>query len=267
MSDRASEISRVIAQKLIAAHRSGERVPANASTLEALSRAQALGIQHAVVSGLSVPVAGWKVAALPDGDLISAPIVESRLFQSGVSISPAIYGLGGVECEIAFRFAREPAPGRNGFAREHIIEAIDGAYAAVEVVNSRWASALSTPRNAMIADLLSNGALIIGSVNRNWRDVGFDTLGARLGINGSTVCQNAGGHPDGDLIGLLIMLANHLRQRGLVLRPGEIVTTGSYTGFHTANPGDEIVAEFDGFTPVSVTFDGLENSGEIYALR
>ncbi|TIR02432.1 MAG: hypothetical protein E5X37_34240 [Mesorhizobium sp.] len=254
MSNEVSEFSRALAQRLIAAHRGGQRVRADASTLEALSRAQALSIQHEVVSALSISIAGWKVAALPDGDLISAPIVRSRLLRNPAFISRATYGLGGVECEIAFRFAREPVPGRDGFAREHIIEAIDGACAAIEVVDSRWATTFSTPRNAMIADLLSNGALVVGTVNRNWRDVAFDTLRARLGINGSTICQSTGGHPDGDLIGLLAMLANDLRKRGLVLGPGQIVTTGSYTGFHTANPGDEIVTEFDGFTSVSVSF-------------
>ncbi|RWE22632.1 MULTISPECIES: 2-keto-4-pentenoate hydratase [unclassified Mesorhizobium] len=254
MSNDASEFSRGIAQRLIVAHRGGQRVRADASTLEALSRAQALSIQQEVLSALSVSIAGWKVAALPDGDLISAPIVRSRLLRSPAVISHAMYGIGGVECEIAFRFAREPVPGRDGLAREHIVEALDGACAAIEVVDSRWATAFSTPRNAMIADLLSNGALVVGSVNRNWRDLAFNTLTARLGINGSTVCQSTGGHPDGDLIGLLAMLANDLHKRGFVLRPGQIVTTGSYTGFHTANPGDEIVAEFDGFISVSVTF-------------
>ncbi|MER8563478.1 fumarylacetoacetate hydrolase family protein [Mesorhizobium sp. M0578] len=267
MPDIASEITNSVVQKLVAAHRSGERVPADALTLEALSRAQALSIQHEVVSALSLPVAGWKVAALADGDLVSAPIVRSRLFHSPASISPSVYGLGGVECEIAFRFAREPVPGRDGFASDHIIEAIDGACAAVEVADSRWASEFSIPRNAMVADLLSNGALIVGSVSKNWRDVAFDALGARLRINGDTICQTMGGHPYGDLIGLTVMLANDLRKRGLVIQPGEIVTTGSYTGFHTANPGDEIVAEFDGFTSVSVTFNSFENSGETCALR
>lgn len=244
----------MLAQRLIAAHLGGQRVEVDLSILEALSRSQALIIQHEVVSKLSVPVAGWKVAALPDGDLISAPIVASRLLHSPTSISRSTYGLGGVECEIAFRFASEPVPGKGGFAREQIIEAIDGACAAIEIVDSRWTTAFSTPRNAMIADLLSNGALAVGAVNKNWRDMAFDTLRANLGINGTAVCESTGGHLDGDLIGLLTMFANDLRERGLVLRPGEIVTTGSYTGLHTARSGDEIVAEFDGFSPVSVAF-------------
>ncbi|RWM26329.1 fumarylacetoacetate hydrolase family protein [Mesorhizobium sp.] len=256
----------VIAQKLVVAHRNGQRVSAEASVLQALSRAQALCIQDEVVRALSFPVVGWKVAALPDGDLISAPIVESRRLWSPASISPAIFGLGGVECEIAFRFAKEPVPGKDGFTREHIIEAIGGACAAVEVVDSRWATTFSTPRNAMIADLLSNGALVVGSVNSNWRDVAFETLRVRLVINGITICQDTGGHPDGDLIGLLVMLANDLRKRGLALRPGEFVTTGSYTGFNRASPGDQIVAEFDGFASVSVTFNSFENSGDTDAL-
>ncbi|RWH78023.1 fumarylacetoacetate hydrolase family protein [Mesorhizobium sp.] len=254
MSNTATLTSSVLAQRLVAAHQGGHRVGVDLSTLEALSRAQALTIQDEVVSKLSVPVAGWKVASLPDGDLVSAPIVTSRLLHSPASISRTTYGLGGVECEIAFRFSREPVRGKGGFAREQIIEAIDGACAAIEIVDSRWTTAFSTPRNAMIADLLSNGALVVGAVNKNWRDIAFDTLRARLGINGTTVCQSTGGHSKGDLIGLLTMFANDLRERGLVLRPGEIVTTGSYTGLHTARSGDEIAAEFDGFSSVSVAF-------------
>lgn len=257
MSNTASPISSALAQSLVAAHQGGQRVGADLSTLESLSRAQALSIQHEVVSRLSVPIAGWKVAALPDGDLISAPIVTSRLLHSPARISQTTYGLGGVECEIAFRFAKEPVPDKGGFARAQIIEAIDGACAAIEIVDSRWTTAFSTPRNAMIADLLSNGALVVGAVNKNWRDVAFNNLRAHLGINGTTVCQSTGGHPNSDLIGLLTMFANDLRERGLVLRPGEIVTTGSYTGFHTARSGDEIAAEFDGFSPVSVAFQQL----------
>ncbi|MER8402004.1 hypothetical protein [Mesorhizobium sp. M1348] len=162
--------------------------------LEALSRAQALSIQHELVNALSLPVAGWKVAALPDGDLISAPIIRGVFFKARPPFS-AVYGLGGVECEIAFCFAREPIRGRNGFASEHIIEAIDRACAAVEVADSRWASKFSIPRNAIVADLLSNGALVIGSLNRNWRDVVFEALGARLGVNGDTACQTSGAVP------------------------------------------------------------------------
>ncbi|MER9274069.1 fumarylacetoacetate hydrolase family protein [Mesorhizobium sp. M0643] len=255
MSITSSEISRAVAQKLVAAYRGGQRVPADPSALGALSRVQALDIQREVVSALAVPIAGWKVAALPDGDLISAPILRNRLLPSPASICPAIYGLGGVECEIAFRIAREPIPGREGFAKKDIIEAVEGACSAIEVVDSRWATTFSTPRNAMIADLLSNGALVLGALNKNWRDVTFGSLGARLEINGRTVCQSTGGHPDGDLIGLLVNFANDLRKRGVVLRSGDVITTGSYTGFHTAKSGDEIIAEFDGFSSVSVTFE------------
>ncbi|RWJ04423.1 MAG: hypothetical protein EOR25_22240 [Mesorhizobium sp.] len=266
MSEFASDLSHMLARKLIAAHRGGQRAPAQVKELEALSRAQALHIQGEVVSALS-PVAGWKAAALPDGDLVSAPILRHRLLQSPASLSPVMYGLGGVECEIAFRFARRPTPRKRGFEREDILDALDAACAAVEVVDSRWAVASPIPRNAMIADLLSNGALVVGSFNPHWRSVAFDVLAARLSINGTVRSETRGGHSDCDLIGLLVMLANDLLKRGIMLGAGEIVTTGSFTGFHTATSGDEIKAEFDGFPPVSVIFNSLESNGEANALR
>lgn len=267
MSNRTNETIRLYAEKLIAAHESGQPADVGLAELETLSRDEATSIQHEVARALSAPVAGWKVAALSDGDLVSAPIVRSRLLTSASRLGPALYGLGGVECEIAFQFARAPLSGRDGFGRDNIVEAVEGVCAAIEVVHSRWSTAFSTPRNAMVADLLSNGALIVGSLSRNWHEETFRSLGARLSVNGQTIRETRGGHPDGDLVGLMVLLANHLRKRGVMINAGDIVTTGSFTGFYTAKAGDEIVAEFDGFSPVSVKFENIEGRGEVYALR
>ncbi|WP_167549729.1 fumarylacetoacetate hydrolase family protein [Ensifer aridi] len=216
---------------------------------------------------LAVPVSGWKVAALPDGEVIFAPILESRLFKSPASLPPSVYGLGGVECEVAFRFAREPVSCNGKFSREDIVEVIEGALVAIEVVNSRWTSAFSTPRNAMIADLLSNGGLVVGPVNANWRDIPFDMLSAKLNVNGNTACQTEGGNPQKDLIGLLTSLANELINQGIVLAAGTIVTTGSYTGFATAKPGDHLRADIQFFEQASAIFEQFNTKRDTYALR
>ncbi|TIP18351.1 MAG: hypothetical protein E5X66_15125 [Mesorhizobium sp.] len=265
MSELASKLSDQLTHSLVTAHSTGGRVSAPLPDLEALTRVQALRMQSEVAK-LQPPIVGWKVAALADGDVISAPIVHRRFARSPAILTPAVYGHGGVECEIAFRFSRQPAAGASGISEAAVFDAIDGACAAIEVVDTRWDLPAPIPRNAMVADLLSNGALVVGSFKNDWQSVSFRDLSAQLTINGHTVSHTKGGHSDGNLISLLTMLANDLLTRGEHLKAGDVVTTGSFTGFHTARPGDVVQALFEGFASVSVTFSPLQDSGENNAL-
>ncbi|MDE3761443.1 fumarylacetoacetate hydrolase family protein [Sinorhizobium meliloti] len=256
-SDATDKNHFALARELAAAFLSGNTVAGAEEDLTSMTRDEALAIQGLVVELLGESVVGWKVGALPDGDLISAPVVAGRLVQSPASLARATYGLGGVEAEIAFRFAKEPSPGKQGFEREDIIDAVEGICPVIEVVTSRWSTALKSPRNAMVADLLSNGALVVGDISRQWRGIALDSLEAQLSINETVVHRSRGGNPQSDLIGLLVTFANDLIRRGLSIAPGQIVTTGSYTGFLTASPGDVIAAEFNEFGPISVKFETI----------
>ncbi|MER9076746.1 fumarylacetoacetate hydrolase family protein [Mesorhizobium sp. M0904] len=223
------------------------------AVLQDVSRPAALEIQQRVILGLAAPVAAWKAAALPDGDLVSAPIVASRLFSSPCVLGANLYGRGGIECEIAFRFARAPIGG-SSVTRAGVIDALDGACAAIEVVTSRWGGPLPSSRNAMIADLLANGALVCGPLKANWASTSFASLDVSLRLNGTVMHRATGGHPDSDLVGLLVRFVSDLGNRKIEIQPGTVVTTGSFTGLITAKPGDVVSAEFEGFEPVSVTF-------------
>ncbi|ESY65874.1 MULTISPECIES: fumarylacetoacetate hydrolase family protein [Mesorhizobium] len=254
MSQSASEHIHYLSERLLAAYRGQDRLVVDDAVLRDVTRSAALEIQRRVVQGLATPVVAWKAALLADADLVSAPIVAERLFTSPCALPQQLYGRGGVECEIAFRFSRAPTGGYS-FTQTDILDALDGACAAIEVVDSRWGGPSPAPRNAMVADLLANGALVCGAFNEVWQGVPFSTQQVKLRVNGALVHQSAGGHPDSDLIGLLVKFAGDLRCRGIPIEPGTIVTTGSFTGLFTANPGDVISAEFEGFEPVSVTFE------------
>lgn len=253
MSHRASDHIHYLAEGLLSAHGGGSPLVVDAALLQEVSRPAALEIQQRVIKGLAAPVAAWKTAALPDGDLVSAPIVASRFFSSPCILGANLYGTGGVECEIAFRFARAPKE-EVSVTKAGVIDALDGACAAIEVVTSRWGGPLPASRNAMVADLLANGALVCGPFNENWASACFASLDASLRLNGVVTHRTTGGHPDSDLVGLLVRFVKDLRDRKIEIQPGTVVTTGSFTGLVTARPGDVVSAEFEGFEPVSVTF-------------
>ncbi|KUM28562.1 hypothetical protein AU467_34580 [Mesorhizobium loti] len=222
--------------------------------LNALSRGDALAIQTELAQALAPSRAAWKVARLDDGDLISAPIVGNRLFESPGRLSQDIYGLGGIECELAFRIGHPLSATDKEWSRYNVLDAIDGVSVAVEICDSRWAVGFDTPRNAMLADLLANAALIVGPTETDWRSIAFEKINGRLIINGA-IQREAAGRAGADLVDLVVLLANDLRNRGHALKVGDFIATGSYTGFHKASPGDRIVAEFGGLKSVFVVLE------------
>jgi len=70
-----------LAEALVRARRGGRRVTAHLEDLPGVE--QAYAIQDRVQALLGRQVAGWKVARTPDGEVISAPIFDDVVFQSG----------------------------------------------------------------------------------------------------------------------------------------------------------------------------------------
>lgn len=243
---------------LVAARTSGVRASLPGVEVDAMDRATAYQVQLEVIEELGTSIAGWKVAVLADGDVIAAPIITERFIRSPASLPPSIYGLGGVECEVAFEIARTPIATKGEFNRDEILASIGSAHAAMEVLDSRWTMGLTSPRNAMVADFLANGALVIGERVDEWRHLNFAFSRVALEVNGEVLIEREGGHASGDLIGWVALLANHLAERGQVLRRGRFVTTGSFTGVHFAAPGDEMTIRFQGFPPLTVAFEARQ---------
>ena len=107
----------------------------------------------------------------------------------------------------------------------------------------------------MLADMLSNGALVVGAPLKAWSNIDFTTIAVEFAVNGKVVVSRRGGLPSGDPLGGVVALANHLARRGTPLLAGQYITTGSYTGVHLASPGDEMVVSFEGFSELRLKSD------------
>jgi 2-keto-4-pentenoate hydratase len=245
-----------ITDALVAARATGVPAALTPEVLERLDDEAGMRVQHLTLERLRARVAGWKVAVLPDSHIIAAPIIDTLLLHSPAALPRAVYGLGGIECEIAFLIGR-PVPERRGalMGRDEVAASIDSACAAVEVLSSRLPDGLSSRRSAMLADMLSNGAIVVGAPLKPWSSIDFTTIAVDLAVNGKVIVNRRGGLPSGDPLGGVVALANHLARRGIPLLPGQYVTTGSYTGVHLASPGDEVVVSFEGFSELGLRFD------------
>src|SRR5688572_5561396 len=135
-----------IADALVTARMTGAPAALTSEVLACLDDEAGIRVQHLTLERLQARVVGWKVAVLPDGHVIAAPIINPLLLHSPAALPSALYGLGGIECEIAFLLGR-PLPQQRGalLGRDEVAASIDSACAAVEVLNSRLPDGLNSP--------------------------------------------------------------------------------------------------------------------------
>lgn len=239
------------AHALAEAWRSGHRL----ATLPEGARPQNVDdahmIQDATVAALGEKIVGWKVSVV-DGVVNRGVLLASRALRSPARMRAADVPMLGVEAEIAFRLDRDLPPREAPYTKEEIATCAT-ALAAIEVVDTRFANYADTPVIDRLADFISNGGFVAGTVRPDWRTIDLAALKATLLINGQTVVERVGGHVTGDPIIPAIALINALRDQGIA--KDRVITTGTFTGLHLAKPGDRVEARFEGFGNVELAFD------------
>jgi 2-keto-4-pentenoate hydratase len=235
------------AELLIAARRTGILLDALPASCRPQTLEDALAIQDATLAALGETVAGWKVA-LVDGRVVRAPIMASRVFESGAQVKAATMPLLGIEAEIAFRFERDLPPGE--YSHEDVAAAAS-AFAAIEIVDSRFRDHQAVSAQERNADFVTNGGFVRGAPAVAWRTLDLANIAVTLTIGGQEIVKRNGGHAAGDPLKPALALANDLPGG---IKAGQFVTTGTYTGLTFAKPGQTVVAEFAGVGMVEVGF-------------
>ena len=241
------------ARLLIAARHSGNLLAALPPACQPTNTAEAHAIQDATVAALGDAVAGWKIALAPDGTVMRGVLLRSRVLPSPARIKAAQVPLLGVEAEIAFHFDRALAPRDRDYSHGEVAAAV-AAFAAIEVVDTRFTSYANTPPLQRLADFMSNGAFVQGALQADWRELDLVNLHVRLTLDGEVIADRIGGHVTQDPLIPAVALVNELRRQGGV-PAGMLMTTGTYTGLNHAKPGQTTVVAFDGFASVQLTFD------------
>jgi 2-keto-4-pentenoate hydratase len=195
-------------------------------------------------------VRGWKIGVTNDAArrLLGIPDpVAGRLYAPFCQTSPGSFSadefsMRALEPEIAFTIAEDvTAPCREvPFASAH---------PALEIPDTRWKDWTRIGPPGFVADNSAAGRFVLGPA-RDWPG----RVPAKLVINGKVAAEGGSELVMGDPLNALVWLANHLLERGLHLKRGDIVTTGTCTPIKQAQRGDHVVAEFDGFGSAEVRF-------------
>jgi 2-keto-4-pentenoate hydratase len=243
-ADRIGRAASLLAE----AHRTGTKLPGLPEDAAPLDTAEAWAVQQAVLALRGIGIGGFK-AAVPPGK----PGFGAIMPADGLRASPTALGLKsgatiGIEAEIAFRVLRDiPA----GASKDEVLASVT-AFAAIELVSSRYLDDSGLPHAVRVADNFSNGGFVAGPDAPGWRDLDRGNLHVHLRIGDAVIADKIGGNAAGDPLVPVLWLIGFLPSVGLALKAGQVVTTGSCTGLAYANAGQRVTARFEGLGEVVI---------------
>jgi 2-keto-4-pentenoate hydratase len=208
-------------------------------------------------------VVGWKVGATSQevqklfdmGEPVYGPVFKRSVFRSPARLQASAFQHLMLESEFAFTF-RESLPARaRPYAREEARAAVDAVSPAIEIISPRFKRLTVDHVPQLVADFCGNGGAVFGSPCRDWHALDLRSHAVGLSIDGVKRQEGTGALVLGDPVTVLEWLVNALRVRGLAVKAGQFVMTGTMTGIHTPKPGETAVADFGDLGTVEVMFD------------
>lgn len=207
----------------------GERVIGWKTGLTSRGVQQAMGIHH--------PVSGF---LLGDGVYASGDTVPLTRFAELV-----------VEAEIAFVMKRDLAG--PGVTPVGALLAVEGALPALELPDLRWDG--KPTGGDLVADGVAGNAIVLGQPLTPVAGLDLALEGVVYEMSGQIVATNAAAEVLGNPLNSLAWLANNLGERGLGLRAGDLVMSGSISLLLRPKSGDVVTARFTRLGSVSARFE------------
>lgn len=257
-------ISRTV-DRLLSARRSG-------TPLETLSpddpadQTEAYVIADRVAEALDDPVLGWKIGctsefaqqALGTDGPISGRVHE--LGETGSTFDIARFQGAQIEGEMAFTMGTDLPPSDGPFSQEQVTAAVASLHPAIEIVGGRMANFMNQPILTTMADSGGNAALFIGAAAAEWTSDDLPDTAGTMTVDATETGAGTGADVLGHPLTALTWLANHLAERGVGLRAGDVVTTGTCTQVTPAVAGTTATVSFGSFGSASVSFvDSTDN--------
>lgn len=247
---------RQAAELLLAARRSTQPIESLPEALRPHSLDEAYALQDIVANAFG-PIGGWKIGApAPDATPLYAPMpLLGGYAASGQTLAEPYRRYRGVEAEIAFRLGKDLPPSDQHYTREEIIEAIASAHPAIELLEPAFLDPDKVDRFSTIGDLQMNGGFAYGPAFAEWQNADLTKESVLVSIDGAVRFEGTASNTAGtDLLRFVVWLANEGQLRTAGLKAGDWITTGSWCGKFTANPGSEVEVRFSTFGGVQIYF-------------
>jgi 2-keto-4-pentenoate hydratase len=203
-------------------------------------------------------VVGWKVGfttaaaqqAFGCTEPVSAFLLGSGVYPSGADVPFARFVNPMVEAEVAFVLGRELAG--PGVTSAGAARAVEGALAALELVDFRYSG--KPTGTDVIADGVYANAIVLGNVVTPIAGLDLSLEGLVYEQNGAIAATNTAAEVMGNPLNSLAWLANHLGARGVALRAGDVVMSGSVSKLLPVKAGDTVRAAYTRLGSVAARF-------------
>lgn len=239
------------------------RIDALPPDLRPSSLEEGYAIQEAMLDIIGQPAIGWKIAATSTAGQKHIGVTEplaGRLFRDfvladGARRSIARNHMRVAEAEFAFAMARDLPPRGRAYDRTEVCDAVAAMHLAIEIPDARYEVFDTIGAPSICADCAFHAWFVLGAEVRDWRGLDLSDQSVRAWKKGAVVADGSGANALGDPRIALAWLANHLNTRGLGLKAGEIVTTGTCVKPVEIAAGDMVVMDFGALGKVTAGFD------------
>jgi 2-keto-4-pentenoate hydratase len=242
--------------------RAGTKLANLDAPLRPRDRAEGYAVQAGIETYSAGPLFGWKIAATSeagqkhinvDGPM-AGRILPETIIPDGGTASMAGNEMRVGEPEFAFRMARDLPPRSAPYSLREVLDAVDTLHPAIEIPDSRFKEYVGAGAAQIIADNACAHLFGLGAAaTPGWRALDLVEERPVVTLRGKQFTGH-GKNVLGDPRIALSWLANELRQLGLTLRAGEVVTTGTCHPPLPIQSGDLFDADFGSLGKVSVGF-------------
>jgi 2-keto-4-pentenoate hydratase len=251
------------ASKVLHGHwRGGTKLAGLDAALRPHDRTEAYAIQAAIEQYSSGPLFGWKIAATSEAGQkhinvegpMAGRILAETVIPDGGTASMAGNEMRVAEPEFAFGM-RVDLPARAApYSVQQVLDAVDTLHPAIEIPDSRFADFVSAGAAQIIADNACAHLFVLGpATTADWRSMDLVEERPVITMRGQRFIGH-GKNVLGDPRVALTWLANELRQLGVTLKAGQVVTTGTCHPPLPIQSGDFCAADFGALGKVSVGF-------------
>ncbi len=136
------------------------------------------------------------------------------------------------------------APFSAAYSRHEVMAAVADLHPAIEIPDSRYEDLPAAGMAQITADNGAAALLVMGPPADDWRALDLSRQSVTIRVNGAAVEEGSGANVLGDPANALVWLANELSARGIGLKAGQTVSTGSAANVVKVEPGDNVVADF-----------------------
>ena len=242
--------------------RAGTKLGNLEAPLRPRDRAEGYAIQGRIESHSKGNLFGWKIAATSEAGQrhinvegpMAGRILPETVIADGGTASMTGNEMRVAEPEFAFRMSVDLPPRSSPYSVREVVDAVGTLHPAIEIPDSRFEDFVRAGAAQIIADNACAHLFILGAPTKSdWRALDLVEEKPVIHLRGKQYTGH-GKNVLGDPRVALAWLANELRELGVTLRAGQIVTTGTCHPPLPIQSGDLFAADFGVLGKVSVGF-------------